>query len=462
MTKGILESGEIGCPVQAWQAVPTLGSRGMRRDPIAFYQKVSLQAMTARLVAPRSLLRPWQTPFEWCFTAAPEELRRILFSEQADFNKGKLNLPFGLFLGNGLLTSDGNLWKRQRVLLQPAFTFESSAAGLAQVDSALDEMFARWSRMAGPDGAFTVDIIEELGVLTMDIVCRTYFGVRLPTSFLGALVSRLHAALDYVTGLSFGPRPFPDVFYLKKDHAFHLVIDLINADVVYLLNHEGRRRCPFVDILGEAKRNGTMAASQIRDEVVTVLHAGQNTLASGLLWAILLMVENEKWIDAVSAERSIPDFGSYAEHLNSSAGRCFLEALRLYPPAWGGVREPLKTKNIGGLEVPEGGLVVFSQYSTHRHPDLWESSAEFAPERYIDPMETMRHDFRYFPFGAGPRRCPGEFFAVLAAVRVLHAFFGRYKLSIKNIARPRYKVLLDLEPQGPIIAEVRERWGGKQ
>lgn len=431
----------------------------MRKNPVEFYRRVSLQSLTARLTDRRSLLRPWQPPFSWFFVGHPVDLERILFSSYVNFVKGELNRPFKRMLGNGLLTSDGDLWRRQRRILQPIFTKDRVQEARPEIDATCRDMLERWRRATFSGNAHAIDLAEEFATLTMDLVWRFFLGRSLSIDQLNTINGHMHTALEYVTKCSFTPRIRPEWLATPNDRRFYRAMDSMDAILATELDETPTTN--FLKLLREGRdreTGQTMTALMARDEIITVLHAGQNTLASALTWTFIMLSRHSEWRLAVEEEAAREKAASSVdEMLETVIGRTLLESMRLFPPAWGGVRENKAADTLGGVGVPPGSLIVFSQFATHRHPELWPNPEVFEPNRFAEPHSFMRGCYRYFPFGAGPRRCIGEHFAILAAYIVIRAITREFRVNIDPSWPNRYHPLLDLEPRRPVMAKVVER-----
>jgi cytochrome P450 len=204
-----------------------------------------------------------------------------------------------------------------------------------------------------------------------------------------------------------------------------------------------------------------MTDRQLRDEVMTMLLAGHETTSLALSWAWYLIAQHpmvrerlESELDAVLAERdpSFEDLGRlpYTKMVVE-------ETLRLYPPAWGFSREALQPDTVGGYDLPRGWLVFIIPYVMHRHPRYWVRPDTFDPTRFSPEESAARAKYVYLPFGAGPRQCIGNQFAMVEAQLVLATLAARFRLVVENRApvepwplitlRPRQQIRVRLEPR---------------
>jgi cytochrome P450 len=203
-----------------------------------------------------------------------------------------------------------------------------------------------------------------------------------------------------------------------------------------------------------------MSDAQLRDEMVTLIVAGHETVASALTWAWYLLAQHP------DAERRLHDELAAVLGVRPPAVQdlptlpytrmVVEETLRLYPPAWLITRRALKTDEIGGYGIPAGALVVVSPYLTHRHPSFWENPERFEPERFA-PERSERPRFAYFPFGGGPRLCIGNNFALMEAQLVLAAVAQRYRLELARNTPVEVVPGVTLRPRGGLPVRLHKR-----
>ncbi len=428
--------------------------RELARNPIEFYHGLMREHGDVLLLSDCRRWGPrWREPFRWMFIAHPDDLRHVLVDNHRAYNKGELNREFRRMLGRGLLTSEGGLWRRQRRMLQPAFRRDVACSGSSWTP-ALEATDALCERLERSNADEFVDLSEAISLLTMDLVCRNFFYVSLPLDTLRELWVAMHTMLEYVSIGSFAVYLTPDWLPTPKRRRFYAAASVIDAAIGGLLaetSDSGKEHLMAHMRSVRDKQTGEgMPARLVHDEAVTVLHAGQNTLASALIWSMMLLDRYPDVREALQDEGSrfpeSPTQGDVEGLEETLAFRVFLEAIRLFPPAWGGVREALVADEIGGATIAPGSPVVFSQYVTHRHPDFWRDPETFDPDRFLKKPVAERHPCAYFPFGAGPRKCIGEHFAKMAGPLILLRLHGRLRIRCAAPVDFRPKALLDLEP----------------
>jgi cytochrome P450 len=354
---------------------------------------------------------------------------RVLVENPQAYRKGPDFKLIGALAGNGLLTSDGELWLRQRRLVQPAFHRQR----LAKFIGIMCEHSDRWVTQL-VDGA-TVNVQPPLAQLALNIVSQSLFSADLSehtTPLVVAVAQALEIIDQRMSSLMVAPQQIPTPRNLR----FQKALKRIDAQVSRVLAERRADGTPRVDLLSmltEARDEDTgegMSAQQLRDEVVTLLVAGHETTANGLCWLFQLLAENPAVQQRVRAEVMANDLEpptpkSLAEQ--TFTRQVINETLRLYPPVWGFSRTAVKADQLDGRAIKPGSDVFIFPWLLHRSPAYWEQPDVFAPELHFSPAaEKARPRLAFVPFGAGPRQCIGAAFAMMelqiVAGRVLRSF----------------------------------------
>jgi cytochrome P450 len=365
--------------------------------------------------------------------ADPELIHEILVEKADKFHKGAV-MKRGLvpFIGNGLVTSDGDFWRRQRKLAQPAFHAKriENYAG-TMVDHTLN-MLENWR-----DGR-TIRIDREMMKLTLGIACKTLFDT--DVSGDAERVAVLLAEVLDITNERFSavinlPEWLPTP---KRARTAKLIAEL-DAIIQRFIDerrktNEDRGDLLSMLILAEDENGEHMSDKQLRDEVMTLFFAGHETTANALTWAWYLLsqhaeVRQKLWaeVDSVLGGRA-PTLADLSNLPYSD--RVIKEALRLYPPAPGMNREPIEDVTVGGYDVPKGVQLSLSIYAMHRSARYFENPEQFEPERFSPEREKQIPRYAYLPFGGGPRVCIGNMFAMMEARLVLATVAARYDLAL--------------------------------
>jgi cytochrome P450 len=369
--------------------------------------------------------------------AHPDAVEQVLRSGQGNYPKGPVYDGARLLLGNGLVTSEGDYWRRQRSLANPAFRPARLEQYLETMGACTRALTASGTPLAG---SAPIDAHAEMTRLTLAIAGRTLFGLdlsaqseRASRSFgagLAAIGRRGPANLQVPLWV-----PTPGNLRLRRAlrELDGLVYDIIrrfragqaeNADQT-LLGAYMDARDPDT---GEA-----MSERQLRDEVVTLYLAGHETTASLVAWALYSLARRPDIAERVTAEidRHIVNDNPRSGDLKALeyTARFVHEVLRLYPPAWAIARNAVSEDVILGFRIPAGAIVMLSPYLAHRWEEIWPDPLRFDPDRFTPEAIKGRHPFGYFPFSLGPRICIGMQFSLLEARLVLSLILRRFKVE---------------------------------
>lgn len=437
-------------PWEMIRAVPAI-----RRDPLGYLER--LTARYGDLVAFPMPRRPA------LLVNDPAGVQRVLVDNARGYTKSTAQYAsLATVTGSGLLTADGEQWRRRRRILQPAF-HHSTVDGVARAAVAAGaRVTKRWQRL--PD-ASVVDVDQDSLAATLEVVTDSLFGADLGDR--GAEVVRaVDAALHAVIGRVRTPQPrwlpTPDNRRLRRS------VETLDRLCAQLVRERRSRPGPDDDLLAlllaATDRDGGLTDAEVRDEIVTLVIAGHETVASALTWTLWLLAEHpdeqrvlHDELDSVLAGRA-PTSGDLAR---LPVTRAVLdESLRLYPPAWVLSRRAVGDDVLCGLDVPAGTLVVVSPWLLHRDPRRWSEPTRFDPGRFRveagerDPATPSAH---YLPFGVGPRLCIGRDFARLELVMLLATLLQGHAVAPVAGHRVRLDALVTLRPHGGLPLVVRRR-----
>lgn len=393
---------------------------------------------------------------------SPDIIHEVVVAQAHKFHKDSdyTDEKYGLarFLGHGLLTSDGEFWKRQRRLAAPAFHARRIAAYSDTMVSYTERMLDGWH-----DGA-RLDIAREMTRLTMLIVAKTLFDADVSGD-----VERVGRAMEAVQqyGGSSMQLNLPILLLPLERRATRARRDL--DEIIYRIIN--RRRAAGSDDRGDLlsmlllaqDEDGTrMTDEQARDETVTLFLAGHETTANALNWTWLLLARHPEVEAKLHAELDSV-LGGRAPTLADLdrlpyTDMVVKETLRLYPPAWGFGRMAIEAVELGGYTVPAGSSVGILSYLTHRHPAYWDEPERFLPERFSPDNESRLHKYAYIPFGGGARICIGNSFAMMEARLILATVASRFRLRLAPGQQVRALPLITLNPKDglPMTLEARQ------
>jgi cytochrome P450 len=393
----------------------------------------------------------------------PDDIKYVLQDNARNYRKSPQIKRVRPLFGNGLTTSEGEVWRRQRRLMQPAFQPQQLAPWVAVMSEMITTMLERWRPLAAH--GHPLDMAAEMAALTQRIMGMTLF-----RTDLGSEIETVNRAMAVVeeelNRRVWAMLDVPLWIPTRRNRRLRRALRTLEQ-VAYRLRaaHHGDDSGDVFSMLLRARDPGTgqgMDDIQWRDEVLTLLFAGHETTAAALAWTWSLLAQHphvqvqlHREVVAVLCGRAptatdLPKL-PYTKMVIE-------EALRLYPPTWITARTPLQDDEIGGYAIPAGAVVLLSPYVMHRHPRFWEAPTVFDPERFAPARSGDRPRYAYFPFGGGPRRCLGEHFALQEAQLIVTMVAQTYRLQLVPghpvipqpmlALRPRHGVRVMLHPYG--------------
>jgi cytochrome P450 len=392
--------------------------------------------------------------------AHPADVARVLYENHGNYRKGtRTYAKIRGLLGNGLVTSDGETWRRQRRLMQPAFHHQRIAAFAPVVAGMAGEALEGWrprARRGEP-----VDIAAEMTRLTLGIAGRTLLGAEVgPVS--GPVSAAIATALEHTARraeglLDLGDPPTPG------RRRFRRALARLDALVARLV--EERRgaaaRHDLLSLLLEARDERTgegLDPAELRDQVLTLLLAGHETTATALTWTGHLLARHPEVQERLRREVA-EALGSRVPTAADLPGLRYTrmvlqESMRLFPPFWLIERRAVEGDVLGGHPIPAGSTVALSPYVTQRHAAFWEDPDRFDPERFLPERVAARPRYAYFPFGGGPRACIGAGFAMMEGQVILAMLVQRYRLAPAPGERVTTAAGITLRPRGPVRTRI--------
>jgi len=379
----------------------------------------------------------------------PDDVKRVLVSNHRNYTKGLGLDRVKILLGKGIMTSEGELWKRQRYMMQPLFHRRVITGFAALIAEANDRRLASWDELAARGEP--VNLTDEMSDLTLDIVLRSIFGRDL---------DRLTAQL--------GANPFAVVTReqsrdLQFAYKFRSLTRLV-AQLIARRRAEPEEHFDYVAMLMAArdKESGEpMGERELIDEVMTLVVAGHETTASGLNWAWYLLSRHPEVEARLHAEVDAAPEHDAPSLLQMEAltytQQVVNETLRLYPPGWVLSRRTVGPDTLGGFAVPPRTDVLLPLYLIHRHPQFWSDPERFDPGRFAPGTEDTRARFAYMPFAAGPRHCIGETFALYEMLMHLYRVARRYRLIAVPAPPVELEAQINLRTRHPLFMRLEER-----
>ncbi|HXE53479.1 MAG TPA: cytochrome P450 [Tepidisphaeraceae bacterium] len=424
---------------------PNLGRRilfGLRRDTLGTLERLAAEYGDVC----NFRVGHWNY---WFFTH-PDAIKDVLVTHDDHFIKGPALRRAQRTLGQGLLTSEGDLHRRQRRLIQPVLHPQRVASYADVMVSYARQFSDSWRN------GLEIDLHEQMMQLTLRIVAKTLFGADLAED-----VQTIGRAMDISVAMfqramsPWGPLlnhlPLPSNFRFKR--AWRRLMQTIErfiqarhaagTDQDDLLS----RLLTATDTEGDG---GGMSDQQLRDEAITLFTAGHETTANAMTFTFYLLSQNP---DAeVRLRQELNDVLGGRPPTAADVDKLvwtrmvLCESMRLYPPAWALGRESIKTCDIAGMEVPPEAVILLSQWVTHRDARWWPDPLRFDPQRFSPDQRAARPRWAYFPFGGGSRQCIGESFAWMEAILLIATLAQKWSFQSLDPAPPRLRALITLRP----------------
>jgi cytochrome P450 len=409
-------------PEESW----ILGSaRAYTRNGLEFYQRCE---RLAGIVQTRFL---WKNAY---IITDPGAIADVLVNHPRSFIKPYVLRRLKVLFGDGLLTSDGDLWMRHRRLIQPAFSAEQTPSFIEVVRNNAEEMASRWRH--GEER----DVYSDLVELCMKNVAQTMFGVY--DEELGNIVRALAATCHELVHAVFDViRPTPFRFPRRLQRRVEQELSELSRYLDQLIDKRSGKpsRRDFLGLLlSSGGQHPPLSRQAIVDESVTMLLAGHETTTSALAWSLYLLARHPQQADALASDLASElngDAPDYTELEKLESLRATLdEALRLYPPTHRIARTVSAPVIVGGNELPVGSDVVLPQWAVHRSPRWYHAPEAFRPSRWSPSFRKSLPKFAYFPFSGGARTCVGSQLAWAESAVILALLTQRFRFVLSDSA----------------------------
>ena len=379
----------------------------------------------------------------------PDDVKRVLVSNHKNYTKGVGLDRVKILLGNGIMTSEGDFWRRQRYMMQPMFHRRVITEFARVIDAANERFLARWEVQA--ERGESVNVTDDMSALTLDIVLRAVFGRDL---------ERLSAESGGNPFALVNEEPARNLQFAYRFRSLgKLVAGLMRRRLA-----EAHEHVDFLAMLMSARDKETgdaMSERELIDEVMTLVVAGHETTASALNWTWYLLALHPQVEARLHAEIDAAPIASSPSLARMEAlpyaQQVVNEALRLYPPGWLLSRRTIAADVLAGFQIPAGTNVLLSPYLLHRHPRFWPDPDAFKPERFASENEAERPRFAYMPFAAGPRHCIGETFALYEMLMHLYKVARRYRLIYLSTEPVELEAQINLRTKKPLHMRLERR-----
>jgi cytochrome P450 len=440
-------------PPPSAKSIPLLGSAPwMLKDPVQFIlETVREHGPLVRLpLGPRTLT----------LIAHPEDMRRVLHADPDNYVRGRVVDPIRPVFGTSLPTTDGQVWRRKRRIMQPAF----NRSRLNNLVDAMAKVTTRYVDAFREGEPYKVS--DLMMRLTRDVIVATMF-----SDELGADTSHLDGALTdlehYMTRYMFVQLPLwlptPDNFAFRRAIA---TLDRLVIGLAAARRKSGHSRGDLLDaLLGarDAETGEAMPDQELRDELVSIFFAGHETTANALTWTMYLISVHPDVFQRLrdEADRVLGDRTPTAQDIPKLeyTTAVLREAMRLYPPGWMTGRVAERDDVLRGYSIRKGDMLGICPLVTHRLQEFWPDPERFDPERFMVDQSGGNRDFTYLPFGTGPHMCIGSHFAMMEAAIAVAMIVRRARLVVEKPETVRMRSELTLHVAGglPVKVEMREQ-----
>lgn len=426
---------------------------GMLRDPLA---------LSTRLLREHGgIVGLCEWPVRVYMIGHPDYAQYILRDHAANYTKeGGMWDALRLLGGNGLGTIDGEGWRRQRRMMQPAFSRQQVAGLSPLITDTVAQNLATWDAAVG--SRQPLDAAPALAQITMRVILKTLFSAAISEAEMMAVYHAVQVGFRYV-GHRMWTYFLPSWVPIPGGRRFQESLQVLDRILYRIIGD--RRRQPglardLLTLLLEARDEVTgqqMSDPQVRDELVGAYIAGYETTATALSWTLSLIAQHPEVQEKLHAEVSglggrTPNHGDLGQL--SYTRMVFLEAMRLYPPAWAIPRRAIDDDVIGGYRIPKDSVIALHTYAIQRHPDSFMNPDAFHPERFAADSGAGAARCAFLPLGAGARQCIGYHFVLMEAPLIIAMLLQRYRLrpwpghqvvpEASLALRPRTGVLLGL------------------
>ncbi len=362
-----------------------------------------------------------------------------------------------LILGNGLVTSQGNLWRRQRRLMQPVFQRSNLASMMPKMVTAGENMLTRWQQL---DDGTQVNLSDEMMRLTLEVITQTMFSSSVLDN-IDSIAPALDTGLRYALKSASNPLTPPLWVPTSANREFKQACSVLDNIIYGMIQHRRQQASSnhdLLDMLLHARDEMTgqqMSDQQIRDEVITIFTAGHETTANLLTWTLYLLAKHPAILKKLRSELEFlngktPTPEDIQQLVYSRA--VLNESLRFRPPVGMIMRKIDSDIEIEGYTFKSGSLVIYSIYNIHHNKTLWTNPEQFQPERFLT---EKNHRFSFLPFGTGERICIGNHFAMLESQLLLSMIIQKYDIQLTCDKEVEIDLAVSLRPKGGIPVSLR-------
>lgn len=429
----------------------------MRKDPLRFLTEVALKF-------PR--LAQFKIGGQKIFLVSdPEYVRHILLDNFKNYEKLFAYDKLYPIFGKGLLTSNGDFWKRQRKLTQPAFHRERLQGFAKAMSDRTEAMLKRWESFASEKKCF--ELGDETRTITMDIVTKTMFGIdSSQASKMVAEAIEIILAFTYDQVFStFGP--LKNLLPTQRNRKFKQACTTMHNLIYSIIAERRKLNVDTGDLLSmymqtaDEETGEKMNDAQLKDEVMTIFFAGHETTAHTVSWVCSMLSKHPHVARKVDDElkRVLNDRTPTLEDLSQLTYLKMVieETMRVLPVSWVMTRTAVADDTLGGHHIPAGATLFISEYVMHRLPQFWHNPEGFDPERFAPENKEKHQKFTYLPFGQGPRTCIGAGFAMMETQIILAMMLQKFHVDLVPGHPIELEPVMTLRPKNGVMVSLRKK-----
>ncbi len=393
---------------------------------------------------------------------SPAYAQHVLQEKNRNYQKSFAYDILKIFLGNGLLTSEGDFWRKQRRLAQPAFHRERLAEIVQTMSELAGEMADEWKEIKKEGKPF--DITIQMNRITLDIVSKALFGADV-RSDLELVRNAITVANEFaIARIRYLTKRIPLWIPTKENKEFKKAAKALDDLLYSIIDNRIANPIERHDLLAmlmEAKDEDTgegMSHKQLRDESMTLFIAGHETSALALSWAWYMLATHPEVMAKLKEELKevlngkLPGFADIPKLTYTR--QIVDETLRMFPPAYIIGRRPIDTDELAGNVINKNTNVLVAVYDIHHNPELWDEPEKFKPERFAPENAKKIPKYAYFPFGGGPRLCIGNNFALMEMQIVLATLAQRFDFTLVSPQKPEFDPLITLRSKTSIMMQL--------
>lgn len=436
-----------------WRNIPGYGVLNLF-SLLRQYQKDPLQFTTQLHQKKGKLVRLEFGPKRIFVLNDPDDIGRVLQTHHANYPKLGSYKITSFLLGQGLLTSNGSLWIKQRRMVQPFFQPRLIPTFMDLFSQETEKLCLRWEKSLEEEKVF--NLADEMVTLTFSIITHALCSTDLSHSASGmseALQVSLREIMARLYTLWRIPRRIPTPSNYQMNQSIQYLQKMVE-EIIQERQVNPALRGDLLDHLIAARDeedNRGMTDLQLRDEVLTLLMTGHDTTAHALSWTLYLLSQHPLILESVQQECQTILQGRFAQYEDLSRlifmRQVLDESMRLFPPIWSIERTVLRDDCLGGYCIPAGSTVIINPYVVHRSPLYWENPEDFDPERFHPSRIATYHPYQYFPFLGGPRVCVAKHFALAEAQFILSGILQRFTPELATSDPVKAEPYITLRPK---------------